>query len=122
MAVMAREIWTDERLDDLKGQMNERFDRVEGDIKELRGDIKGLREGDIKELRGDIAGLREGEMKELRGEVKGLREGDIKELRGGINQLNTDMQAMQRAMVHGTIAICGIMTTGFMTLIGIAAL
>jgi hypothetical protein len=92
MAVMARESWTDERLDDFKGQMNERFDRVEGDIKDLRG------------------------------EVKGLREGDIKELRGGINQLNTDMQAMQRAMVQGTIAICGIMTTGFVTLIGIAAL
>lgn len=36
MAVMARETWTDERLDDLKGQMNERFDRIEADVRELR--------------------------------------------------------------------------------------
>lgn len=54
MAVMAREAWTDERLDDLKGDMNrrfdevdrrfdevdKRFDRVEGDIRELRVDMK----------------------------------------------------------------------------------
>jgi hypothetical protein len=48
MAVMARETWTDERLDDLKGEMNERFnqvdkrlDRVEADIRELRGIMIG---------------------------------------------------------------------------------
>ena len=47
MAVMAREAWTDERLDDLKEDMNrrfdevdKRFDRVEGDIRELRVDMK----------------------------------------------------------------------------------
>jgi hypothetical protein len=58
---MARETWTDERLDDFKGQMNERFGhvdqhfvqvettmkegfaRVDGDIRELRGDIKGMK-------------------------------------------------------------------------------
>lgn len=54
---MARESWTDERLDDLKGQMNERFgeidqrfDRVETSVKEGFAQVNG----DIRELRGDI--------------------------------------------------------------------
>jgi hypothetical protein len=56
MAVMARESWTDERLDDFRENMNDRFDlvdkrfdqvdkrfdRVEADIRELRGDVKEL--------------------------------------------------------------------------------
>jgi hypothetical protein len=54
MAVMAREAWTDERLDDFKENVNQRFDqvdkrfdevdkrfdRVEADIRELRADMK----------------------------------------------------------------------------------
>jgi len=31
-----RESWTDERLDDFKAYVTERFDRIEGDIRELR--------------------------------------------------------------------------------------
>jgi chaperonin cofactor prefoldin len=61
MAVMARESWTDERLNDLKENVNQRFDvvdrrfdevdkrfdkvdarfnRVEADLRELRADMK----------------------------------------------------------------------------------
>lgn len=47
MAVMERESWTDERLDDLAtgidkrfDQVNQRFDRVEADIRELRSEVK----------------------------------------------------------------------------------
>jgi predicted nucleic acid-binding Zn-ribbon protein len=54
VAVMARETWTDERLDDLAtgidrrfdqvdkrfDQVDQRFDRVEDDIRELRSDMK----------------------------------------------------------------------------------
>lgn len=47
MAVMAREAWTDERLDDFRENVNQRFDqvdkrfdRVEADIRELRADMK----------------------------------------------------------------------------------
>lgn len=37
MAVMMpRESWTDERLDDLKENIDRRFDRVDSDISELR--------------------------------------------------------------------------------------
>jgi hypothetical protein len=40
MAVMERERWTDERLDDLAVGIDNRFDRVEADIRELRADMK----------------------------------------------------------------------------------
>ena len=47
MAVMAREAWTDERLDDLSlhvdrrfDQVDQRFDRVESDIRELRTEMR----------------------------------------------------------------------------------
>lgn len=47
MAVMAREQWTDQRLDDLKESVNQRFDQVDKkfeqvdmDIRELRSDMK----------------------------------------------------------------------------------
>jgi hypothetical protein len=54
MTVMAREAWTDERLDDLSvhvdrrfdqvdqrfDQVDQRFERVEADIRELRSDMK----------------------------------------------------------------------------------
>jgi hypothetical protein len=42
MEAMAREQWTDERLDDLKEQMVLGFTRVDGDIRELRGDVKSV--------------------------------------------------------------------------------
>lgn len=42
MAVMARETWTDERLDDLQKHMDNGFAEVKGEIRELRGEIKEL--------------------------------------------------------------------------------
>lgn len=34
-----REAWTDERLDDFRGEVNRRFDRVEQDMKDLRAEM-----------------------------------------------------------------------------------
>lgn len=42
MEAMAREAWTDERLDDLKDQMVAGFQRVDADIRELRGEVKSV--------------------------------------------------------------------------------
>lgn len=54
MAVMTRETWTDERLDDLKESVNQRFDevdkkvdnmdrRMEAGFAEMRGEFRALR-------------------------------------------------------------------------------
>jgi hypothetical protein len=40
---MERTMWTDERLDDLSNRVDAGFDRVDSDIRELRGDIGSLR-------------------------------------------------------------------------------
>jgi hypothetical protein len=39
MATMAREKWTDERLDDLNARAEKGFDEVKGEIRELRADM-----------------------------------------------------------------------------------
>lgn len=44
MAVMARESWTDERLDDFRDNVNERFDRVESRIDRVDADIREMRQ------------------------------------------------------------------------------
>ncbi|HET7590360.1 MAG TPA: hypothetical protein VFK14_09315 [Solirubrobacterales bacterium] len=63
MAVMAREAWTDARLDDLKENVNQRFDEVDRRFDEVdrRFDQVDKRfdrvEADIRELR---VGMKEG--------------------------------------------------------------
>jgi hypothetical protein len=42
MAVMAREAWTDERLDDLARRMDRGFDRIDSDLREVKGEIREL--------------------------------------------------------------------------------
>jgi len=42
MEAMARDTWTDERLDDLEDQMVAGFQRVDADIRELRGEVKSV--------------------------------------------------------------------------------
>jgi hypothetical protein len=39
MAMMAREAWTDGRLDDLAERMDKGFDEVKGEVRELRSEI-----------------------------------------------------------------------------------
>lgn len=39
MAVMAREAWTDERLDDLNAKVDKGFDRLDKDIRDLRAEM-----------------------------------------------------------------------------------
>jgi hypothetical protein len=38
-----RESWTDARLDDFRAEVDRRFDKVEGGISELRGEMRELR-------------------------------------------------------------------------------
>jgi hypothetical protein len=39
METMTRDNWTDARLDDLSHRMDQGFDRVDSDIRELRGEM-----------------------------------------------------------------------------------
>lgn len=73
-------------VQELQEIMNQRFDRVEDDVKELRADMK--------ELRADMKGLREkvdSDIKELREEIGS----DMKELREKLDKL-LELQHYQR--------------------------
>jgi chromosome segregation ATPase len=50
MAVMAREAWTDERLDDLKERMDEGFKEVKGEFAEVKAEIREVK-GEVRDLR-----------------------------------------------------------------------
>jgi len=41
--VVMRESWTDDRLDNLREDMNRGFDRVDGDLREVRSELGALR-------------------------------------------------------------------------------
>ncbi len=56
MAVMAREAWTDERLDDLTKRVDTGFMEVKGEIKEVKGEVKEVK-GEIRDLRFEISGM-----------------------------------------------------------------
>ena len=86
MTVMARETWTDERLDDLRGDMNRRFDESKAEIRQLRADMdKGF--GEVKA--------------EIKGETKGLRA----EMNSRFAQVESRLDANQRTMVLGFASI-----------------
>jgi hypothetical protein len=44
MAVMARELWTDERLDDLNGRVGRLEVRMDAGFEEMRGEFAALRQ------------------------------------------------------------------------------
>jgi DNA anti-recombination protein RmuC len=97
MAVMARETWTDERLDDLKEGMNGRFDRIEAEMKEGFARVdKEMKEGFArvdKEMKEGFARV-DKEMQERFEKVdKRLdrMDADIRELRQSMSQMHTTM-------------------------------
>jgi hypothetical protein len=50
-----RQSWTDGRLDDLSRRMDERFDRVDNDVRELRAEVGALQRT-IVQIGGGIGG------------------------------------------------------------------
>jgi chaperonin cofactor prefoldin len=48
-----REKWTDERLDDLNAKVDRGFDRVEAEMRTLRGEMNGLRT-EMNDLRAEM--------------------------------------------------------------------
>lgn len=58
---MERVAWTDERLDDLSTRTDAGFERVDRDIRDLRGEMHGLRvemRDGFVDVRREIGGLR----------------------------------------------------------------
>jgi hypothetical protein len=111
MAVMVREAWTDERLDELNKKVDDGFARVDADIRELRVEIADMRKENQREflkLRNEIksegAALRaeiKGEGCSLRGEMRDLRD----EMNARFNALEARFDTMNRNFIGLLIAI-----------------
>jgi uncharacterized coiled-coil DUF342 family protein len=67
MAVMAREAWTDERLDDLNKKVDDGFREMRSEFNAVRAEMKDVRD----ELKEEIRGVRS-EMAEIRVELGAL--------------------------------------------------
>jgi hypothetical protein len=100
MTFVAREAWTDERLDDLSGRVSEGFADVRA---ELRTEIGSVR-GEIGSVRGEIANLR----KEMRIEFAAVR-GEFDSVRG-------EIASLQRMMIYCFASLATVMTTGFIAI------
>jgi len=91
MAVMApREKWTDDRLDDLNKKVDDGFARVEGDIRELRVEVKKQGES----LRA--------EMSARLGETETRLE---KKIDDGIGRLKRDNSSLKRIIYAAVAAV-----------------
>jgi hypothetical protein len=79
-----RDAWTDERLDDLSRRMDNGFDRVDADFRELRSEMKsGFERVDV-------------EIRELRSQMN-----------DGFERVDTRFDALQRTLVIGCIGFAG---------------
>jgi len=90
------ERWSDERLDDLNSRVGSGFDRIDADLRDIRGEMGSLR----RELRGEMGSLR----RELRGEMGSLR-----------GEMNSRFDALQRTMLQLgagiVVALIGLIAT-----------
>jgi hypothetical protein len=60
MAVMARELWTDERLDDLNKKVDDGFGEMREEFRAVRTDVQAVRtemKEELREIRGEIGAL-----------------------------------------------------------------
>jgi ribosome recycling factor len=91
MAVMARETWTDERLDDLVKTIDKGFDETKVEIRDLRAHTdKGFARVDA-------------DIRELRAEMRQMRV-DMKE---GFDRMDARFDALQRTMIISLAGIVG---------------
>ena len=91
MAVMARDVWTDERLDDLNKRVDEGF-------KETREEFRAVK----AEMREEFSLVRS----EMRSEFKGMRT-EMAEVRSEVN-------ALARVVMQLAFGLIGAMLVGFL--------
>jgi hypothetical protein len=99
MAVMAREAWTDERLDDLNKKVDDGFSEMREEFRAMRTELRAESQATKSDLKKEVQGVRV-EMKE-----------ELRAIRGEIGALNRTVIQLAFAMVStvflgfmGTIA------------------
>jgi ribosome recycling factor len=98
MAVMAREAWTDERLDDLNKKVDDGFSEMRIELRAIRSEMKG----EFQAIRAEMSG----EFQGVRGEIQGVRD---------------EIAAMNRNLIQLTWGLIGTVFVGFLgTIVALA--
>jgi hypothetical protein len=105
---MARESWTDERLDDLTHRVDQGFNKNEREFQAVRLEMRTEFAAVRQEMRTEFAGVRQ-EIGGVRGEIGGVR-GEIGGLRG-------DLLALHRMLIRIAVGGFIIFTAGILGLI-----
>ena len=91
--------WTDERLDDLNHRVSDGFNRVDADLRSIRGELGSLR----SEMRSELGSVRS-EMKSEVGSLRGEMKSEVGSLRGEMNarfeSVDARFDALQRTMLQ----------------------
>jgi hypothetical protein len=105
MAVMAREEWTDRRLDDLNKKVDDGFHEMRAEFRALRGSVTDEFHAVRGEMKGEFQAVRD----EMRGEFQAVR--------GEIQGVRNEVAAMNRNLIQLTWGLIGMMLVGFLGIV-----
>ncbi len=94
MAVMTRDGWTDERLDDLNVKVDRVDERMETGFSETRNESRALR----AEIKGEFTAVR-GEMKEEFTAVRTEMTAEFRAIRGELGAINRSIHQLAFSLV-----------------------
>jgi CHASE3 domain sensor protein len=108
MAVMAREAWTDERLDDFRQNVNQRFDEVDKKVDNLD-----------RRMEAGFAEVRQ-EFRAVRGEMKSEFQAVRAEMTDGLQSVQVEIAALNSNLMQLTWGLIGTMLVAFLGTIVVA--
>jgi archaellum component FlaC len=107
MQVMARETWTDERLDDLNAKVDRGFEQVDKRFEQVDKRFEQVdKRFEQVDRRFEQIDKR---FERVEDEFKAVR----RETKEGFDAMNLRFESLNRVLITGVIAICGSMATGF---------
>jgi hypothetical protein len=109
---MAREAWTDERLDDLTQRVDEGFNRNECEFQAVRLEIRTEFAAVRSEIRDEIGGIRD-EIGSLRSEIRS----EIGSVRSEVVAVRSDINALSRLIAQVSFGALAALFVGLASLI-----
>jgi hypothetical protein len=106
MAVMAREAWTDHRLDDLNKKVDDGFGEMREEFRAVRSEMGRAFQAMRTELRTESQATRN----EMKKELQGVRTEMKEELRA----IHGEIGALNRTVIQLAFAMVGTVFLGFM--------
>ena len=100
--------WTDERMDDMADLMDAGFERVDGDIRDLRVEVKEVREQMHGEFRSVRAEMQEG-FKDVRSEMQEGFKDVRSEMQFGLARVHDEVAELRSMMFRFGITMIATM-------------